>query len=67
MNWKKVLRITAVTVIPGGLVALGAWAVVKKLRSSDRETKNAKAKAAKVNQQYAKEEAKDDIHSIGDK
>jgi hypothetical protein len=42
-------------------------AVVKKLRSSDRETKNAKAKAAKVNQQYAKEEAKDDIHSIGDK
>ncbi len=65
MNWKKVLRITAMTVIPGGLVAMGAWAVVKKLRSSNRETKNAKAKAAKVNQQHAEKEAKDDVHSIG--
>ncbi len=65
MNWKKVLRITALTVIPGGLAALGAWAVVKKLRSSNRETKNAKAKAAKVNQQYVEKEAKDDVHSIG--
>jgi hypothetical protein len=34
MNWKKVLRITAATVIPGGLVLLGGWLVVKKLRSS---------------------------------
>jgi hypothetical protein len=33
MKWKKVLRITAMTLIPGGLVGLGAWAVVKALRS----------------------------------
>jgi hypothetical protein len=25
MNWKKILRITAVTLIPGGLVMLGGW------------------------------------------
>ena len=67
MNWKKVLRITALTVIPGGLVALGAWAVVKKLRSSNRETKNAKTETAKVNQQSTEEEAKDDVHPIGNK
>ena len=65
MNWKKALRITAVTVIPGGLVALGAWAVVKKLRSSHREKKNAKAKTAKVNRQSTEEEARDDVHPIG--
>ena len=64
MNWKKVLRITAVTVIPGGLVALGAWAVVKKLRSSKRETKNAKAETAKDAPQYPEQEAKDDVHPI---
>jgi hypothetical protein len=51
-------------VIPGGLVALGAWAVVKKLRSSNRETKNAKTETAKVNQQSIEEEAKDDIYPI---
>ena len=66
MNWKKVLRITAMTVIPGGLVALGAWAVVKKLRSSNRETKNARTKIAKDTQQYTEQEAKDDVHPISD-
>ena len=64
MKWKKVLRITAMTVIPGGLVALGAWAVVKKLRSSNREAKNARTRTAKADQQYPEEEAKDDVHTI---
>jgi hypothetical protein len=41
MNWKKLLRIAAVTVIPGGLVAVGGWLVVKKLRSR----RDAKAKS----------------------
>lgn len=59
MNWKKALRITAMTVIPGGLVALGTWAVVKKLRSKSREAKN-----AKTIQQHAKEETKHDVHSV---
>ena len=64
MNWKKVLRITAVTVIPGGLVALGTWAVVKKLRSSNRKTKNAQKKTVQDDQPCAGEEAKHDVHSV---
>ncbi len=59
MNWKKALSITAMTVIPGGLVALGTWAVVKKIRSRNRKTKTLKA-----NQPHAEEEAKHDIHSL---
>lgn len=65
MNWKKVLRIAAMTVIPGGLVALGTWAVVKKLRSSNRKTKNPQTKTANDNQPCAGEEAKHDVHSVG--
>ena len=57
MNWKKVLRITAMTVIPGGLVALGAWAVVKALRPKNREGKKSQAESPKDEPDPQKKEA----------
>ena len=57
MNWKKFLRITAVTVIPGGLAILGGWLLVKKLRSShDAEDKSRSDLAQHSQEQAEKEE-----------
>ena len=67
MNWKKVLRITAVTLIPGGLVVLGGWLAVKKLRSSHEEHKKSRSDLAKHDREQAEKEAENDIHPIGNK
>ena len=64
MTWKKVLRITAVTLIPGGLVVLGGWLVVKKLRSSHEEVENSRSDLAKHGREQAEKEAEHDIHPI---
>ena len=53
MNWKKVLRITAATVVPGGLVLLGGWFVVKKLRSSRDVKAKSPSDLAKQGQEQA--------------
>lgn len=47
MKWKKVLRITALTLIPGGLVALGAWAAVKALRPKNSKGEKSHAELPK--------------------
>jgi ABC-type nickel/cobalt efflux system permease component RcnA len=64
MNWKKVLRITAVTLIPGGLVILGGWLAVKKLRSSHEEHKKCRSDLAKHDREHAEKEAEHDFHSV---
>ena len=56
MNWKKILRITAVTLIPGGLVVLGGWQVVKKLRSRHDEKAKFLSDTAKHSQEQAEKE-----------
>jgi hypothetical protein len=57
MKWKKVLSITAATVIPGGLVLLGGWLVMKKLRSSHDAKEKPRSDLAKQGHEQAKEEA----------
>jgi hypothetical protein len=57
MNWKKVLRVTAMTLIPGGLVALGAWAVVKALRPKNSEGKKSQAEIPRYEPDPQKKEA----------
>ena len=64
MTWKKVLGITAVTLIPGGLVVLGGWLAVKKLRSSHEEVEKSRSDLAKQRRGQAEKEAEHDIHSI---
>jgi hypothetical protein len=64
MTWKKFLRITAVTLIPGGLVVLGGWLVVKKLRSSHEAVEKSRTDLAKHGREQAEKEAEDDIHSV---
>jgi ABC-type nickel/cobalt efflux system permease component RcnA len=66
MNWKKVLRITAVTLIPGGLAILGGWLVVRKLRSGHDEEEKSRSDPAQHGQKQAEKEAKHDIHPISD-
>ena len=56
MNWKKILRITAVTLIPCGLVILGGWKVVKKLRSSHAAREKSLSDLAKQGQEQAEKE-----------
>jgi hypothetical protein len=56
MKWKKVLRITALTLIPGGLVALGAWAAVKALRPKNGKGRKSHAEISKVNPDPIKKE-----------
>ena len=67
MNWKKALGIAAATVIPGGLVVLGGWLVVKKLRSSHTAKEKSPLKLAKQGQDDTDKEAKDDVYPIVDK
>ena len=57
MNWKKILRITPVALIPGGLVALGGWLVVKKLRSSHEKDVKSRPDLAKHGREQAEKEA----------
>ena len=57
MKWKKVLGITAVTLIPGGLVVLGGWLAVKKLRSSHEEVEKSRSDLAKQGRGQAEKEA----------
>ena len=57
MKWKKVLGITAVTLIPGGLVVLGGWLAVKKLRSSHAEVEKSRSDLAKQTRRQAEKEA----------
>ena len=64
MKWKKVLGITAVTLIPGGLVVLGGWLAVKKLRSSHEEVEKSRSDLAKQGRGQAEKEAEHDIHPI---
>src|ERR1035437_7355471 len=64
MTWKKVLGITAVTLIPGGLVVLGGWLAVKKLRSSHEEVEKSRSDLAKQRRGQAEKEAEHDIHPI---
>jgi hypothetical protein len=64
MNWKKVLRITAVTVIPGGLAILGGWLLVKKFRSSHDAEEKSPSDLAQRGQEQAGKEAKHDVHPI---
>jgi hypothetical protein len=58
MNWKKILRITAVTLIPCGLVILGGWKVVKKLRSRHEEYEKSRSDLAKHGREQAEKEAR---------
>jgi hypothetical protein len=64
MKWKKVLGITAVTLIPGGLVVLGGWLAVKRLRSSHEEVEKSRSDLAKQRRGQAEKEAEHDIHPI---
>ena len=64
MKWKKVLGITAVTLIPGGLVVLGGWLAVKKLRSSHEEVEKSRSDLAKQRRGQAEKEAEHAIHPI---
>ena len=64
MNWKKLLRTAAVTVIPGGLVVLGGWLLVKKLRSRHDEKSKSRSDTARHSQEQAQKEATHDVHPI---
>jgi hypothetical protein len=57
MKWKKILRITAATLIPGGLVVLGGWQVVKKLRSTHEERKKSRSGLAEYGREQSEKKA----------
>lgn len=57
MKWKKILRITAATLIPGGLVVLGGWMVVKKIRASREEGKKSRLDLAEHGREQPEKEA----------
>ena len=59
MNWKKVVKIAAVTAIPGGLAAFGTWKLVKKLRS--REAQKVRTQGP---EQLECEKEEHDVHTV---